>query len=105
MFNNLFDMALSYNQISVTLTKRTSQGVVKHKIVASPDNYARKLEGVSNTIEQGRSYVISSTECFRAGVTPKRGDMLETEHGNRIIDEVNEMIYSGAFVGYRVRTQ
>lgn len=65
MSSSLFDYALTWNERTMSISRRGSGGFTAITSKLSIDNYNRNLEMVSSTVEKGRGYVISITECIR----------------------------------------
>lgn len=97
-----FDALLAMHRRAMIL----SRGDDSIEIFASPSNYTRNLQGPSETVIEGREFVISKTQIQDPFVGLRRGDRLtDPELGVMAISEIIEM-YSmgGEIVGWRVRT-
>ena len=97
-----FDALLGLHKRAMTLTR----GSDTIDIFASPSNYSRNLAGPSETVIEGREFVISKTQIQAPFTGLRRGDRLtDPELGVMSISEIVEM-YSlgGEIVGWRVRT-
>lgn len=74
----------------------------------TPTNYSRSLQGPSETVFEGREFVITKKALEESAFTGplKRGDrLIDTELGTLTMREIEEMFdYGGSVVGYRVRT-
>jgi hypothetical protein len=98
-----FNAILSLRTRPMTLT----QGYETITVNAAPANYARNLDGPSETAIEGREFVISKKDLISPITTLKRGDRLaDPELGTFAIDTITEMYdIGGAIMGYRVRSK
>ncbi len=106
MLANAFNLLLSIHGRTVTLTRLGTPAVTVTVRIA-PSNYFRKLEGPSDTIIEGREFVLSKRALDNVSFpAPKRNDRIQDpEFGNLTILESEEMYdLGGSTMGYRVRT-
>jgi len=99
-----FNSLLLLQSRSVTISRPGTAFSATIKI--APSNYFRNMEAPSETIIQGREFVVSKDNLDSANYPlQKRGDrMLDAEMGTLVITEVREMFDLGAqIMGYRIR--
>lgn len=107
---NAFNYALSLNSKEATLKRFTVGPDQTGTIRVSFSNYFRNQEGPSNTVFEGREFVISKDSVTGAGFTSiLRGDRLvfsDAEIQEVSVDVVREMTdLGGEIIGYRVTTK
>lgn len=104
MLKSAFNAMISMHGRNGTL-KRI--GVSTSAIRFAPSNYARKLEGPSEVIIEGREFIVPK-DMIQTPMSPliRRGDrIVDAELGEFTIDEVKELYdFGGAILGFRVRT-
>lgn len=100
--SDAFNGLLALHQRPMTLTR----GDDSIEIYASPSNYSRNLAGPSETVIEGREFVISKKQMQDPFTLLKRGDRLtDSELGTFAISEIIEMYaLGGEIIGWRVRT-
>lgn len=101
-----FDMVLSLQSRSMNIERLGGSGPVA--ILAAPSNYFRNLNGLEDTVFDGREFVISksSLDAVSFGV-PKRNDrLIDTDLGEMTIVESREMYdIGGGIIGFRVKVE
>ncbi len=100
-----FNLMLRLKSRTMTLTR---PGGIDVTLRMSPTNYARNLSGPSESVIEGKEFIVSKAELDGSGYYPKikRGDIItDADSGDETISYVDELYdIGGAIIGYRLRT-
>lgn len=106
MLREAFNSLAYFHSRAATL-KRLGSPDVTTPIRITPSNYFRNQEGPSQTIVEGREFIVP-LDTIETKFNPivKRGDrIVDPVLGTLIIDEITEVYDLGAsLMGYRLRT-
>lgn len=104
MLSNAFNYLISLKGREVQIMDLNTSTTAFIKVADS--NYFRKLEGLEETVIEGKEFVVSANDLKVFG-EPKRGHRIIDAYGKHdTIGEVKPMyLLKGQIVGYRIRIQ